>query len=48
MIAYLDNQFFAKAETEGTEFTVPETALTIAEKLEALIVDVETTQKRLG
>lgn len=44
MIAYLDTQFFAKAEAEGTEFTVPETALTVAEKLEALIVNVETTQ----
>lgn len=42
MIAYLDNEFFAKAEAEGTSTNVAGT--TIAEKLEALIVAVETTQ----
>ena len=42
MIAYLDTEFFAKAESEGTEIEV--TGTTIAEKLEALIQSVETTQ----
>lgn len=42
MIAYLDNEFFACAEKEGTGITV--TGNTIAEKLEALIQDVETTK----
>ena len=41
MIAYLDNEFFACAEKEGTGVTV--TGNTIAEKLEALIQSVETT-----
>ena len=43
MIAYLDSQFFAKAEEEGTEVTPTQEATTIAEKLEELIVSVETT-----
>lgn len=43
MIAYLDTQFFAKAEAEGTEITPTVNAKTIAEKLEELIVSVETT-----
>lgn len=43
MIAYLDTQFFAKAEAEGTALTnINET--TIEEILEALIQNVETTQ----
>lgn len=43
MIAYLDSQFFAKAEAEGTELkSVTET--NIEEILEALIQSVETTQ----
>lgn len=43
MIAYLDTQFFAKAEAEGTALTnVSETS--IEEILEALIQSVETTQ----
>ena len=42
MIAYLDTEFFAEAESEGTEIEV--TGTTIAEKLEALIQSVETTQ----
>lgn len=42
MIAYLDTEFFACAEREGAE--VEELVGTIAEKLEALIQDVETTQ----
>lgn len=43
MIAYLDTQFFAKAEAEGTALTgVTETS--IEEILEALIQNVETTQ----
>ena len=43
MIAYLDTQFFAKAEEEGTAVTPTQEATTIAEKLEELIVSVETT-----
>ena len=43
MIAYLDTQFFTKAEAEGTEITPTANAKTIAEKLEELIVSVETT-----
>ncbi len=42
MIAYLDTQFFAKAEEEGTGVVL--TGNTIAEKLEELIQSVETTQ----
>lgn len=43
MIAYLDTQFFAKAEEEGTAVTnISETS--IEEILEALIQNVETTQ----
>lgn len=43
MIAYLDNEFFAEAESEGTALTnVAET--TIENILEALIQSVETTQ----
>ena len=41
MEAYLDREFFNCAETEGTEFTM--TGETIIEKLESLILDVETT-----
>lgn len=43
MIAYLDNEFFACAETEGTAVTLPEGLNTIAEKLEKLVQAVETT-----
>ena len=43
MIAYLDNQFFTKAETEGTGVDLS-SYTTIQEKLEALIQSVETTQ----
>lgn len=42
MIAYLDNQFFATAVSEGTSTTLAGT--TIAEKLEDIIQKVETTQ----
>lgn len=41
MIAYLDREFFAKAEAEGT--AVETTKSAIAEKLEELIQAVETT-----
>lgn len=41
MQAYLDREFFACAETEGTEFTM--TGTTIIEKLESLILNVENT-----
>ncbi len=41
--AYLDKEFFACAEKEGTSVTIPATAKTIVEKLEALIQSVETT-----
>lgn len=44
MIAYLDKEFFACAEKEGTALTPTADAKTLAEKLEELIVDVETTQ----
>ena len=43
MIAYLDSQFFAKAEAEGTGVDLSGYS-TVAEKLEALIQSVETTQ----
>lgn len=43
MIAYLDTQFFAKAEEEGTLLTIPTEITALAEKLEALIQSVETT-----
>lgn len=43
MIAYLDTQFFAKAEEEGTLLTIPAEITALAEKLEALIQSVETT-----
>lgn len=43
MIAYLDSQFFAKAEEEGTALTIPAEITALAEKLEALIQSVETT-----
>ena len=42
MIAYLDNQFFATAVSEGTSTTLAGT--TIAEKLEDIIQKLETTQ----
>lgn len=41
--AYLDKEFFACAEKEGASVTIPATAKTIVEKLEALIQSVETT-----
>lgn len=43
MIAYLDTEFFKCAEKEGTALTLTENAKTIAEKLEELIISVETT-----
>ena len=43
MIAYLDTQFFAKAEEEGTAVTPTAGATDVAKKLEELIVAVETT-----
>ena len=42
MIAYLDSEFFACAEKEGTKVELTKTA--IAEKLEELILAVETTK----
>ena len=42
MIAYLDSEFFACAEKEGTK--VETTATTIQEKIEELILSVETTK----
>ena len=42
MIAYLDSEFFACAEEEGTKVTP--TATAIQEKLEELILSVETTK----
>lgn len=42
MIAYLDTEFFACAEKEGTSVTLNATA--IQEKLEELILSVETTK----
>ncbi len=44
MIAYLDTQFFATAEKEGTALTIPAEITALAEKLEALIQSVETTK----
>lgn len=44
MIAYLDTEFFAKAEEEGTAITMPADITALAEKLETLIQDVETTK----
>ena len=44
MIAYLDTEFFAKAEEEGTAITIPADITALAEKLETLIQDVETTK----
>lgn len=41
MIAYLDNEFFACAEKEGTKVELTKT--TIQEKIEELILSVETT-----
>lgn len=43
MIAYLDTQFFAIAEKEGTALTIPAEITALVEKLEALIQSVETT-----
>lgn len=43
MEAYLDKEFFACAESEGTEVTIPASAATIVEKIEKLIQAVETT-----
>lgn len=42
MIAYLDNEFFAKAEAEGTAVELTKT--NIQEKIEELILAVETTK----
>lgn len=42
MIAYLDNEFFAAAEDEGT--AIEPTGTTLAEQIEELIQSVETTQ----
>ena len=42
MIAYLDREFFAKAEAEGSELTLTGTEL--VDKLEELIQSVETTE----
>lgn len=42
MIAYLDNEFFAEAESKGTEIETEGT--TIAEQIEELIQSVETTK----
>ncbi len=44
MIAYLDTEFFAKAEEEGTAITIPADITALAEKLETLIQNVETTK----
>lgn len=44
MIAYLDTEFFAKAEKEGTAITLPADVTALAEKLETLIQSVETTK----
>jgi hypothetical protein len=43
MISYLDNQFFAKAEAEGTLVTPATGVDAIQDKIEALIQSVETT-----
>lgn len=43
MIAYLDREFFAKAEEEGTALTLPSDITKLEEKLEKIIQDVETT-----
>lgn len=43
-IAYLDKEFFACAEKEGTGITLTAGAKTLVEKLEELIVNVETTE----
>ena len=42
MIAYLDSEFFACAEAEGTKVELTKT--TVAEKIEELILAVETTK----
>lgn len=44
VIAYLDKAFFTEAETSGTALTLPTTATTVQEKVEALIQSVETTE----
>lgn len=44
VIAHLDKQFFAVAESEGTSVTLPTGATVIQDKLEALIQSVETTE----
>lgn len=44
MIAYLDTEFFVKAEEEGTAITIPADITALAEKLETLIQNVETTK----
>lgn len=42
-IAYLDKEFFTKAEAEGTAVVVPSTVTELDDKLETLIQSVETT-----
>ena len=42
--AYLDKEYFACAEKEGSEYKLPTGLNTVAEKLEKLIQNVETTQ----
>lgn len=43
MAAYLDKEFFAKAEAEGTAITIPSTTTSLDDKLELLIQSIETT-----
>lgn len=43
MAAYLDKEFFAKAEAEGTAITIPSTITGLDDKLELLIQSIETT-----
>ena len=42
MAAYLDKEFFAKAEAEGTAITIPSTITGLDDKLELLIQSIET------
>lgn len=44
MSAYLDREFFTKAEAEGTKVTLDASLTTIQDKLEGLIQSVETTK----
>lgn len=43
MAAYLDKEFFAKAEAEGIAITIPSTITGLDDKLELLIQSIETT-----